>query len=389
MNAANSRGRLDAELAHEAATCTPRRCAPRRRGAAPNVADRVGERARARAAAASRRAASPCASRRAARRSTFARVRASQTNAASYGLCVDDRDRPVLAREPPDAQRQQRVEERPVEERQPPHEAEGAVVLRAPVRGGREHAQLEAVARARELPLEARRERQLVPRARDEEQPRLHASTDVDDGAHAVGELLGRREPARRRFARALAEALGELAVGERRARARRRAPAVSPGSTSRPFDAVARRCRGIPPTRVATTARPRQERLDHDARQALGRRRQEQRARGVERAARPRPARAGGPSCAPSRASAAATSACVPSPTRWSRASGTRRGDEPPRGREARRRSCSARARRRRAAAGSLRQRARRARRTRRGRSRSVKTPAGSRPSAADERRR
>src|SRR5439155_23993813 len=58
----------------------------------------------------------------------------------------DDRDRPVLAREPPHTQRQQQVEQRPVEQRQPPDEAEGPVVARATVGRRGEDAQVEPLA---------------------------------------------------------------------------------------------------------------------------------------------------------------------------------------------------------------------------------------------------
>ncbi len=174
------------------------------------------------------------------------------------------------------------------------------------------------------------RKRQLVacPRRRAEAAASQHR---LDDGEDVVGVLARASTPTGppRRCAPSPSRRR-ELEVGRASARSPRRAPGVSPCSTSRPLTSSSTMS-GIPPARAPTTARPRRNasiatrgspsdadgsssaRDASSARGELGR---------LEPAA---------PRRRPPRASAAATSTCVPSPTRCSRASGTRARHDPP----------------------------------------------------------
>ena len=261
---------------------------------------------------------SPCSST-----ITFARVRASQTSAASYGLCAT-----IASGRCSRARRRTRsgssdVEEQPVE--QPQAGRRGGTCrrpARARSRRSRARAGRTASRSASNFRSQARRERQLVARARDEEQTRA-SQHRVDDGAHVVGVLLGRRSPARAPR-RGLAEPARQLAVDRAPARSRRRAPRASPSSTSSPLTPSLDDVRD-PAGARADDRRGRAGTPPRDARQALRRRRQHERARassaardlrGLEPSVPPR--------AAPHEPSADRRPAC-PVPTRCSRASGTR----------------------------------------------------------------
>src|SRR5581483_3939937 len=314
------RGGLDAELAHEPARVRRDRANGVRPAEAVR-ADRVGER---RERAPERR---PVEARRrapvAVQLDDDPRTHPCEPQERRLVRALrHDRVRAMRGRDPTDAKRQQHVEQQAVESREPADEVEGAVVARPAVRRGREHAHLEPLAKRRELPLEARRQRQLVSRARDEEHAWLRHSSFCTVATTRSANSSG--DDSHRDDSSCAAAPSRSASPGSARTRAIAPASAsASPGSTSNPVRSCSTMS-GIPPARAPTTPRPR---------------------RNASIATRPRPsagdgstsaraassarATAGGSRyrshCAPSAASAAATAVCVPLPTMCSRASGSR----------------------------------------------------------------
>ena len=210
--------------------------------------------------------------------------------------------------------------------------------LGAPGRRGREHAQLEPRAGARRTSARGSATaaaRSACGRRAAAAASHAHARAASTTARTRVGVLVGGRDPAGRRRERALAEAPRELAVGRERARSPPRARASSPDSHEQAVDAVLDDVRDPAGARADHGAAA-QERLDRDAGQALGRRRQQQRPRGVERARDLRRLEAPVPLRALARERPRRPPTCVPLPTTWSRASGTRARREPPRRGEA-----------------------------------------------------
>ncbi len=145
----------------------------------------------------------------------------------------------------------------------------------------------------------------------------------------------------------------GRRARGRSRsARSRRARPGVSPKSTRNPFTPSSTMS-GIPPARVPITARPRANASIATLRQALRGRRQQERARVVERTGERRAARAAGPTSRHAGASSSATVGQRSLADEVQLGLGHPRPRPAARPRRAPRRSCTARARRRRARAG------------------------------------